>query len=269
MVPVGLFVVSVIAFMFVALSSSESWLSMIIMFALMCSACVASVVGFAFSAIAGASLYHLVSTPVEVVKILLWSSIAIQLYSVIQLWQYIKWRRLIPYLAGGFVTVGPFCWLVLHMSAGAYLLAIGLFIAAYGVYRLFSSPKAVQVSKRTGLFIDVATGAMGGITGPFAAFPGAAIAIWCCMRGWDKVEQRSVFQPYILIMQVVTLGIFTMMGGSSSLNFSYALFAVPAVFGCHIGLLLFKRLSNSQFNRLVSCFLIISGISMIAKMLGR
>jgi uncharacterized membrane protein YfcA len=268
-VPVGLFFSSVIAFVFVAQSSSNSLLSSVIMFVLMGSACVASVVGFAFSAIAGASLYHLVSTPVEVVKIMLWSSIAIQLYSVIKLWRYIKWSRLVPYLAGGFLTVVPFCWLVLHIAPGIYLLVIGIFIAWYGLYRLFSRPSAVNVGPRTGLVIDFATGALGGITGPFAAFPGAAIAIWCCMRGWDKVQQRSVFQPYILVMQVVTLVILTLMGGSNSLNFSYALYAIPAVFGCHLGLLLFERLSNQQFNRLVSAFLIISGISMIAKMLGQ
>ncbi len=268
-VPVGLFIVSAFAFLLVAASSQNAWQSIVIMLVLTGSACVASVVGFAFSAIAGASLYHLVDSPVEVVMIMLWSSIAIQLYSVIKLWRFIQWSRLIPYLAGGFLTVVPFCWIVLRISPGLYLLLIGIFIALYGSYRLFKSPSAVQVGPRTGLFIDFVTGALGGITGPFAAFPGAAIAIWCCMRGWDKVQQRSVFQPYILIMQVVTLVILTLMrGGSASLNYSYVLFAVPAVFGCHIGLLLFERLSNQQFNRLVSAFLIISGISMITKMFG-
>ena len=51
-----------------------------------------------------------------------------------------------------------------------------------------------------------AVGSLGGITGPLAALPGAFVAIWCGMRGWDKVVQRSVYQPFILIMQLLTLG---------------------------------------------------------------
>jgi uncharacterized protein len=266
--PAVLFIFSVFAFVLTARSSHNSGISIAIMFVLMGSACVSSVVGFAFSAIAGASLYHLVDAPVEAVKIMLWSSIALQLYSVIKLWHFIKWSQLIPFLAGGFLTVVPFCWLVLHISSGVYLFVIGVFIALYGIYRLFKKPSAVLLGRRTCLAIDFATGALGGITGPFAAFPGAAIAIWCCMRGWDKVQQRCTFQPYILIMQIVTLVILTLISGSNSLNYSYSLFAIPAVLGCHVGLLLFERLNTQQFNRLVSAFLIISGMSMIAKILG-
>lgn len=266
--PAGLFFLSVLAFLVISQMPQTSKYSVAIMLVLIASACVSSVVGFAFSAIAGASLYHLVDSPVEAVNIMLWSSIAIQLYSVIKLWKFIQWSQLIPYLAGGFLTVVPFCWIVLHLSTGVYLFVIGVFITAYGVYRLFQKPSEVPLGRRTALAVDFTVGALGGITGPFAAFPGAAIAIWCCMRGWDKIRQRCTFQPYILIMQITTLVILTFMSGASNIHVSYSLFAVPVLLGCYIGLSLFERLSNMQFNRLISAFLIISGVSMIFKMLG-
>ena len=50
-----------------------------------------------------------------------------------------------------------------------------------------------------GPLADLAVGALGGITGPLAAFPGAFLTIWCGMRGWDKVAQRSIYQPDIRI----------------------------------------------------------------------
>jgi uncharacterized protein len=265
--PAVLLFFSILCFFLVVKSTAHPGYSIAIMFTIFFSACLSSVVGFAFSAIAGASLYHLVDAPVDAVNIMLWCSIAIQLYSVIKLWSHISWSRLIPFFAGGFLTVAPFCWLVLHISPVIYLLTIGLFISVYGTYRLFQKPSAVNVGRRTGLAIDFTTGALGGITGPFAAFPGAAIAIWCCMRGWDKVQQRTTFQPYILVMQIVTLVILTVMSESRSLDFSNALFAIPAVLGSYIGLKLFEHLSNLQFNRLVSAFLIISGTSMILKII--
>ncbi len=48
-------------------------------------------------------------------------------------------------------------------------------------------------------------GASGGITGGLAAFPGAAVAVWCGLKRWPKENQRSVTQTYILIMQVAAL----------------------------------------------------------------
>src|ERR1044072_5180910 len=53
---------------------------------------------------------------------------------------------------------------------------------------------------------DVLVGALGGITGPLAALPGTWLTIWCGLRGWDKVTQRAVYQPYILVMQLLGLG---------------------------------------------------------------
>ena len=54
-------------------------------------------------------------------------------------------------------------------------------------------------------WIDVCVGALGGITGGLAAFPGAFVTIWCSVRGWDKSVQRAVTQPFILAMQLITL----------------------------------------------------------------
>lgn len=242
--------------------------AMAIMLALSAAACISSVIGFAFSAIAGAMVYHLVDAPVEAVRLMLWCSIAIQVYAVIHLWPFIEWRRLIPYLVGGFASVGPFCWLMLHLSARLYLAAIGVFLVAYAVYMLLRKPLVVRVGERTALALDVLTGALGGMTAPFAAFPGLAISIWCGMRGWDKVRQRATFQPFILVMQVATMATLTVMGGAKSFHPAAALYAIPAVLGSYVGLKLFEKLSNQQFNRMLQALLIISGISMVLKLVG-
>ena len=38
------------------------------------------------------------------------------------------------------------------------------------------------------------------------------------MRGWDKVAQRSIDQPYILVLQVLTLGGLSVVGERSVLE---------------------------------------------------
>lgn len=60
------------------------------------AAALSAVAGFAFSAICGALLFHLLGAPVDIVKILLMCSIANQALSIFMLRRDIVWRRLWP-----------------------------------------------------------------------------------------------------------------------------------------------------------------------------
>jgi uncharacterized membrane protein YfcA len=264
-VPIGLALAILAAGYWRWHEDAHPWRGLAIMAAVAASAGVSSIVGFAFSAIAGTALYLLVDAPVEAVKIMLWCSIAIQVYSVARLWRHVEPARVMPFLAGGLATVGPACWMVLRLSAELYLAGIGALLAAYGVAMSLRRPLVIRAGPRLGLALDVVTGALGGITGPVAAFPGAGVTVWCSLRGWDKLRQRAIYQPYILLMQIAALATMTALGGGGRFQPLVALYAVPAVLGCHLGLLLFERLSNRQFNHMIHALLIVSGLSMVLK----
>jgi hypothetical protein len=75
---------------------------------------------------------------------------------------------------------------------------MGVGLVCYGLYMLMRRP--ARLGSGPSPTADALAGALGGLTGPLAAFPGAGVTIWCSMRGWDKVGQRAVYQPYILLM---------------------------------------------------------------------
>ena len=163
------------------------------------AASLSSTVGFAFSAIAAAMILHFVSDTVEAVKIMMVASIAIQAYCVAGMWHTISLRACAPFLIGGVATMPAGIYLLLCLHPQAYIFAMGLALALYGAYMLFRQPPSI---KRGGVFTDVAVGALGGITGPLAAFPGAFVTIWCGMRGWDKVAQSCRLPAYDPHLQV-------------------------------------------------------------------
>jgi uncharacterized protein len=226
------------------------------------AASVSSTVGFAFSAIAAAMVFHLVSDAVAAVQIMMVASIAIQAYSVAGMWRTISLRACAPFLIGGVAAMPAGIWLLLNLRAEAYIFALGSALALYGAYMLFRQPPSIR---RGGACTDVAIGALGGITGPLAAFPGAFVTIWCGMRGWDKTAQRSVYQPYILILQIVTLAGLSLVSGRSVLNAELIAYALPGVAGAWLGLQVFQKLSDAQFQKLVNLALIVSGIALALK----
>jgi uncharacterized membrane protein YfcA len=225
-------------------------------------ATISSIAGFAFSAISGSMLLHVVRDPVEAVQIMLVASIALQAYSVWSLRSSIELRALLPYFAGGAATVAPGVYLLLNTPAAIYLLALGGFLTAYGVYLLLRPSFRLQSNARAGRVI---VGALGGITGATAAFPGAFVTIWCAAHGWDKQHQRAIYQPFILGMQIVTLAVLAAFAPATGLRLDLIPYIVPAVLGAHVGLAVFRMLSSAQFNKVVSGFLVVSGAAMTLK----
>ena len=226
------------------------------------AASVSSTVGFAFSAIAAAMIFHFVSDNVEAVQIMMVASIAIQAYSVAGMWRTISMRACAPFLIGGVATIPAGIYLLLCFRSQTYIFVMGLALAFYGAYMLLRQPPSIR---RGGVLMDVAVGALGGITGPLAAFPGAFVTVWCGMRGWDKLVQRSIYQPYILILQILTLGGLSLAAGRSVINAEMIAYALPGVAGAWLGLQVFKKMSDAQFQRLVNLALIVSGIALTLK----
>jgi uncharacterized protein len=226
------------------------------------AASLSSIVGFAFSAIAAAMVFYLVSDMIEAVQIMMVASIAIQAYSVAGLWRTISVRACAPFLIGGIATMPAGIYLLLSFRPQAYIFGMGLALSLYGAYMLFKRPLSIKTG---GVSADMAVGALGGITGPLAAFPGAFVTIWCGMRGWDKVAQRSVYQPYILILQVLTLAGLSLVGERSVLDGHIIAYALPGVAGAYLGLRVFQKLNDEQFRRLVNLALIVSGVALALK----
>ena len=168
-----------------------------------------SIAGFAFSAICGVMLLHMMSDPLQVVETMMVCSIAIQSLSVAALWCDVEWRELLTFLAGG--TIGlPFgIWLLLNLGHVGFREAVGA---------LLKRPVTIRSG---GNLVDACVGFLGGITGGLAGFPGATVTIWCGMRGWDKRRQRAIYQPFILLMQVLALLLIQIMRPSADIIFRW------------------------------------------------
>jgi uncharacterized membrane protein YfcA len=228
------------------------------------AATVSSTVGFAFSAIAGAMILHYVPNGVEAVQTMMSASIGIQAYSVAGLWRSIQWSRCVPFILGGLAALPVGVVLLLHLEPRAYALAIGAALVAYGIYMLIRRPVVLKGGERRAA--DVLVGALGGITGPLAALPGTWLTIWCGLRGWDKLTQRAVYQPYILVMQLAGLGALVLVKPEQGmLEGTHLAYALPGLAGAVVGLRFFRWMSDAQFQRAIYLALIGSGLALALK----
>jgi uncharacterized protein len=230
--------------------------------AVLIAATLGSIVGFGFAPLCAAMLLPLIRDPVQVVMILLLGSIAIQSLSVWTLRRFIDWRSLLPFLAGGVLGLPAGIYLLLHLHPSDYVRVLGGILVMYGAYMLFRRPMTV----RSRPVHDVIVGAAGGVMGGLAAFPSAFVAVWCSTKGWDKVRQRGVYQPFILIMQALALVMLRYAVPDSSgrgLGPVAWTFVPAALLGTCCGLAIFRCLSDRQFAAAVNLLLIAAGLGLV------
>jgi uncharacterized protein len=238
------------------------------------SAITSGLSGFGFSAIGALCLWLL--PPKLGVPLLMTLSSANQLMSLRQLKADLRpWPEWwpdgpAPYLLGGFVGV-PVGLTILHSLPTFTLMAIfGGFLIIYATYSMLK-PETLHVPRRSSWRVSVLVGMVGGVIGGFTAFPGAAVVVWSGLRRLPKRESRSIVQPYILGLQLVSLAMLAVEHPETFGRTYWALLliTVPIVLPCTLlGVHLYKSLSDVNFRRITFMLLGTSGLGLLIKAAG-
>ena len=225
-------------------------------------AVVSGLVGFAFSAVAGAVLLH-VMPPTEAVPFMMACSLVVQFSSLVALRRTVKWRGSFGLIAGGVLGVVPALFLLHHIDPRTFRIGFGVFLAAYAGYMLFR-PAMAYVRDAPSRLRAAAVGFGGGLVGGLTAMPGALPVIWCDLRGMSKDQQRGLVQPYITAMQVFALALMLSRDGLSAKALMDLTFSLPALAaGTVLGILLFGRVNDARFREIVLLVLLIAGVFLV------
>jgi uncharacterized membrane protein YfcA len=152
--------------------------------------------------------------------------------------------------------------LLQRVDTWLFRVGFGVFIAGYSAYMLLRTAAARRPCTG-GVIGEGLVGFGGGLIGGLTAMPGALPTIWCDLHGLPKGEQRGVVQPFILMMQLVALALLLpRVAWSSGMLFDLAV-SIPALAaGTAVGVMLFGRVNDSVFRRVVLTTLLVSGLTL-------
>lgn len=222
-------------------------------------ALISGLMGFAFSAVAGAVLLH-VLPPTEAVPLMMACSIFTQLFSLVALRGSIKWHGSTVLIIGGALGMPPALYLLWHVDAGMFRVGFGLFLLTYASVMLLR-PVVLCASFAPGRLHDAVVGFGGGLLGGLTAMPGALPVIWCDLRGLSREQQRALVQPYIMAMQLFALTL--MLSGhriSSDTLLSVTINLPALISGAALGVVMFRRIDDLWFRRIVLAVLMLAGL---------
>ncbi|MEQ8506421.1 MAG: sulfite exporter TauE/SafE family protein [Rhodospirillales bacterium] len=234
---------------------------MVVIFGAFMAAFVAGSSGFGDALVAAAIWLH-VLPPVEAAPLIISTGIVLHVFLLLRLRRQLDFRRLLPFLSLGVVGVPIGTWLLQHLPAEPFKLAVGALLILYGGGLLIvSNPPTV---KRGGRGLDAAAGGIGGVLGGMAGLSGIVPAVWSGLRGWPREQARGVTQPFILIMHSLSLAAMAYAGLITPQLTQNFLYALPAlVVGGLIGIGCYTRLNEERFRRIVLAILATAGVSLI------
>ncbi len=174
---------------------------------------------------------------------------------------HIEVKRVWPFVVAGLVGIPIGVRLLLILDAGVLKAALGAFLLAFGAYALLA-PRLHTV-RAGGRAADAGIGFIGGILGGVGGYCGVLPTIWTQLRGWPKQMARAVYQPYIIVIQSVTVvGIILATYDRAGLVL-VLLVLPPLALGTWIGWRLYGRLNDLRFRQALAILLIASGATLV------
>lgn len=235
------------------------------------SAVMSGLSGFGFSAVGALSLCLL--PPQLGVPLLMSLSAANQLMSLGQLKADMKPLRQwwpdgpAPYLLGGLLGVPVGLAILSSLPTSTLMALFGTFLVLYSTYSLSRRAGAHATVKGSWL-ASSGVGMAGGVIGGFTAFPGAPVVVWSGLRGLAKGESRAIVQPYIFVLQLLSIMLLALQRPQTFSQTYWWLLAVtvPVVLvGTLFGVRLYRSLSDVNFRRLTFLLLGVSGAGLLLK----
>ena len=215
--------------------------------------------GFAFGMAATAIWLHAIA-PIHVAFLVVGGGLAMQSTTIWTLRGSLDMRRLWPFVMAGVIGVPIGVWLLVRTDIGVLKVAIGAFLALYGAYALIA-PRLPYVQAGRGA--DAAVGFVAGILGGLGGYSGVLPAIWTQLRGWSKAEARAFYQPFIVIVHVATLAVFSPVALDRRGLVLLGLGLPAMALGTWVGWKLYGRLDERRFRQALSIMLLLSGVILI------
>ena len=205
-------------------------------------------------------------SPVTAAPLVALCSVVGHLQALRQIWSGVRWPRLWPFLAAGLVGVPIGTALLEHVQVQPLKLGVGILLIFYSAWMGFvRRPPIVAAGGRSA---DAAAGFVGGVMGGMASLSGPAPTIWVQLRGWNKNEQRGVNQPFNMAVLATAMLAAAVAGLLDRAFWIWAVITVPiSLIGARVGLMLYHRVNDGAFRKLVLVLLGLSGLTLIVSSL--
>ena len=207
-----------------------------------------------------------VMPPQQAVAIALICSLVTGVPGVWQVRHSIDRRRLALFILPAFAGIPIGTVLLGLIDTQLLSLLVGGMLLLYGGY--FAFRRTLPAIEGNWTLVEAGIGFVGGVLGAMAGLSGALPSMWLALRPWPKAVQRGIMQPFSMVILLVATVLLALEGVFTPDVLYNLRFVLPAsMFGAIIGLMLFRRMPDALYPRVLIGLMLISGGTLLARTL--
>ena len=225
-------------------------------------------IGFAYGILISIFIHHGFAAA-DVVFIVVGGAMVLNLGVLPRFWKELRWRAALPYILGAALGLPVGFYLLRHLDPRAIRAFVGLLVIAYGLFALRQqSRQPFRFTGTHGHAVDGSIGFTGGVIGGISGLGPLGPGVWFGLRGLDKMEQRSLAQPFGMFIQGTMLVWLLASSTISRQAIEGLALATPVMLATSfLGLKAFDRLSTARFQRSVVILAIVGAAILLARQL--
>jgi uncharacterized protein len=217
--------------------------------------------GFAAGLVVSGVWLHVI-TPLQTAVLIAAYGVVNQAYGIWKVRHALRWRRILPCLAGGALGVPLGAYLLTYIDPAHLRVGVGMLLILYSAYNL-ARPILKPITSNAPT--DVAVGLLNGLLGGLTGLGGVISTIWVQLGGGPKDVQRAIFQPVLFMTMTMTTLTFAASGYLFKSDIlKLFLLGLPALLlGLWVGVTVYGKLDDAAFRKAILILLLVSGLSLV------
>jgi uncharacterized membrane protein YfcA len=188
--------------------------------------------------------------------------LALSVFLLVQLREHWDWKKLYPLCLSSVPGAPLGVWLLNRLDAQVIQWAVGGFLLVYALFMLFFRP-AMRV---TGAGWAYLSGFIAGCLGGAIGASGPPVIVYTSLQPWSKDDIKVTLQGFFVISGIVVV-FFQALGGlvTGTVLWYFAVTLPLLLTGTWLGSLLYGRIREEGYRKLILMLLALLGLFMIVK----
>ncbi len=181
---------------------------------------------------------------------------------LVQLRHHLQWNKIYPLLVGALPGVPVGALFLKHMDKSIIQGVLGVILAAYAVWGLFLGSRLRGIGQGWAYPFGFAAGCLGGAL----SASGPAVIVFTSLTRWTKDRIKATLQGFFVLSGLVVVSVHAATGlTTGSVLKLYALSLPVLLAGTFLGSMLYGRLPEEQYRKLMLVLLGLLGIFLLLR----
>ena len=186
--------------------------------------------------------------------------LSITVMLLIQLWQHLEWKKIVPLLLGAVPGIIAGVFLLKRLDKGIIQMILGSILVIYAVYSIVFRTQGRKIKDGWAYLFGFSAGCLGGAL----SAAGPPVIVYTSLQDWTKDQIKVTIQGFYLISGLIVVSLHALTGLTTLTVIRYYGVSLPVLLiGTYIGSLFYGSIKEEHYRKVILILLALLGAFMI------